>query len=78
VTVNGTGFLGEMKIEIIKGVACNPWNMSALCGDVIEVDDKQAKELIAAERAVETDKPLTHVEEVTEAPIEEAPKKKGK
>jgi hypothetical protein len=77
VTVNGTGFLGEMKIKIIKGVACNPWNMSALCGDVIEVDDKQAKELIAAERAVETDEPLTHVEETEEAPTE-APKKKGK
>ena len=40
-----------MKIKIIKGVACSPWYLSALVGDKIELDDKQANELIQAGRA---------------------------
>jgi len=63
-----------MKVKILKGVACNPWHLSALPGDVIELDAKQAKELIAAERAEETDLPYYPVDE-TEI-IEEKPKKK--
>lgn len=39
------------KIKIIKGVCCNPWNLSHLIGDEIEIDSKQADELVAAGRA---------------------------
>ena len=67
-----------MKVKILKGVACNPWHLSALPGDVIELEAKQAKELIAAERAEETDLPYFPVDEIAAEPeiIEEKPKKK--
>ena len=65
-----------MRIKITKGVACNPWHLSALIGDVVELDAKQAKELIEAERAIETTEPLRPIVEVVET--EPTPKKKGK
>lgn len=61
-----------MKVKIIKGVACNPWHLSALIGDEIELDEKQGKELIEAERAV------LLVEDNSELIEEAKPKKKAK
>jgi hypothetical protein len=61
-----------MKVKIIKGVACNPWNMSNLIGDILEIDNKQGAELIEAGRA-------ELVKEDNSEIIEEAkPKKKAK
>jgi hypothetical protein len=71
-----------MKIKIIKGVCCNPWNLSALIGDEIEINDLQAKELIEAGRAVASkkavEKPVEATIEAVEAPEIEAPKKTTK
>lgn len=40
-----------MKVKIIGAVCCNPWHMSNLVGDVVDIDDKQGAELIEAGRA---------------------------
>lgn len=40
-----------MKIRILKGVACPPWNIAAFVGQVITVTKEMGAELIEAERA---------------------------
>lgn len=67
--VIGAGFCGEMKIKIISMVACPPWNLSALPGDEVEVDEKQGTELISLGRAKKLD------EAETEEPKKPAKKK---
>ena len=61
------------KIKIIKGVCCNPWNLSHLIGDEIEIDSKQADELVAAGRAE-----IVQDSETTAAPAEKSAKKTAK
>lgn len=50
-------------------VACPPWNLSALPGDEVEVDEKQGTELISLGRAKKLD------EAETEEPKKPAKKK---
>lgn len=63
-----------MKIKIITMVACPPWNLSALPGDEIEIEEKQALELISMNRAISLDEVKPQTEEAKPA----KPAKKAK
>lgn len=67
-----------MQVRIIKGVCCNPWYLSALVGDVLDLEEKQANELIELQRAVAIEAtPVVINEATTEAPKPKPTKKKA-
>jgi hypothetical protein len=66
------------KIQITGGVCCNPFWLSALIGDVIEIDAKIADKVVAAGRGEYVEQPEVETAMVETAKVETATKGKGK
>ena len=68
------GVLWQMKVQLIKKPMVR-FNLAGNIGDVIEVDEKQAIELIEAEHAIYAEKEITEKTE-TKAPAKAKAAKK--